>query len=73
MYKKINGRMSPEELERQVTKDNIIDAVNCLDNDPEHIVIKYNNGHWHVRTDNYEAAGDTLSELLIDWLIENSF
>lgn len=73
MYKKITLEITPQELERKAKEENIIGAVNCLDTDPEHIVIKYHNGHWHVRTDNYEAAGDTLSELLVDWLIENSF
>lgn len=73
MYKKIMMEVVSKDLTRQAKNDNIIGAINCLDTDPEHIVIKYHNGHWHVRTDNYEAAGDTLSELLIDWLIENSF
>lgn len=69
MYKKI----TLEDVELDTRETNLLGALRVLDEDPEHMVIKYHNGHWHIRTDNYEAASDSIIDLMIEWLIENSF
>lgn len=62
------------ELSAEAIRDtNFLNAMTVLDMNPEHIVIKYHNGHWHIRTDNYEAASDSVIDLMIEWLLENSF